>query len=89
MRSRSIHKYRRTAALTPYKTSWPSLPSDRQKPHQRISARSPSTRENSHERGPSARGIDLILEVKAGAVLPVRTAVDVDDERMPGRGAHA
>ena len=35
-----------------------------------------------HERGPSMRRVDLVLEIERGSLLAVRAAVNVDDQRI-------
>src|SRR5260370_13794607 len=40
------------------------------------------------QRGPSASRVDLIPKIKCRAILGVRPAMNIDDERMFGRGGH-
>ncbi len=40
-----------------------------------------------HQRGPAVRGIDLVAEIERGALLAVRAAVDIHDERIFAIGA--
>src|SRR5882762_7821612 len=89
-RSRSIHRLRRTAALTPYNNvlSFVAVLI----PEHSVGEFLAITRGAAiiHvQDGVAMRCVDLVLDIECGTVLTMRTAVNVHDESMFRCGGHA